>query len=231
MKGRKRITFGVVIFPGTNCDRDTYHAVEALGYRARYLWHVARGIPQDVQCVILPGGFSYGDYLRAGAIAKFARIMDAVTEFADRGGLVLGICNGFQILVESGLLPGALLQNVNLRFICEHVYILPQRFDTPFTCAIPEGRPLRIPIAHIQGRYTYGSQKEKTCALFCYCDRNGNITGDANPNGSEDNIAGIVAPGRLNVAGMMPHPERAAEIVLGSNDGAWIFRSVERWLS
>ncbi len=222
--------FGVVVFPGSNCDHDAYHAIEnILKHPVEFIWHQSEDLA-NCDAVILPGGFSYGDYLRTGAIARFSPVMKSVERFARSGGLVLGICNGFQILLEAGLLPGAMMRNAGLRFICRHVYIRVEQTDTPFTNAAKKGQILKIPIAHSDGNYTADEavleQFEKSRQIiFRYTTADG--TGDTagNPNGSMHNIAGICNRER-NVAGLMPHPERAVEAALGSADGLVIFRSL-----
>ena len=221
---------GVIVFPGSNCDHDAYHvASHVLGLETSFIWHKETRLP-DVDLVIIPGGFSYGDYLRAGAVARFSPIMFQVIEFAQRGGLVLGICNGFQVLCECGLLPGALLRNDSVRFACKWVSIRTENTDSPFTQGLASGQVLRIPIAHGEGNYFAAEEDLQALesngrVAFRYCSEQGEITQEANPNGSAHNIAGILnAEG--NVLGMMPHPERAAEQVLGSADGALIFQSV-----
>ncbi|MGQ9471066.1 MAG: phosphoribosylformylglycinamidine synthase subunit PurQ [Candidatus Aminicenantales bacterium] len=225
--------FGVVIFPGSNCDYDTYYALkEVLKQPTVFLWHKDKSL-QGVDCVILPGGFSYGDYLRSGAIARFAPIMQEVIEFANRGGFVLGICNGFQILLEVGLLEGAMLRNKNLKFLCQHVWIRVENNRTPFTCLAREGQVLRIPIAHFDGNYyapetTLSRLKGNGQIIFRYCTSEGLVNEEANVNGSLDNIAGI-SNRRGNVLGLMPHPERASERLLGSEDGLVIFNSVIKY--
>ena len=222
--------FGVVVFPGSNCDHDAFCAVEnALGEEAAFLWHESRDL-EGSDVVILPGGFSYGDYLRTGAIARFAPILGVVKEFAAQGGLVLGICNGFQVLTEAGLLPGALVRNRDLQFHCEHIFLKTATPDSPFTNQIPAEKLLRVPIAHGEGCYfadeeTLAKLKANNQILWQYCDACGNLTDKANPNGSLQNIAGICND-RRNVAGLMPHPERACEMLLGSDDGKWIFESL-----
>ncbi len=215
---------GVIVFPGSNCDRDAYYALrDVLGYEVDYLWHADRTDLSDYGLVIVPGGFSYGDYLRPGAIARFAPMMDAVREYAERGGLVLGVCNGFQILCEAGLLPGALTRNIGLKFICKPIHIRVENTETPFTQHYRQGEVLTIPIAHGDGRYvcdeaTLHQLRANGQILFRYCSPTGEL-GDAwNPNGSLDHIAGV-ANERFNVLGMMPHPERACELLLGSGDG------------
>ncbi|MFQ3611764.1 MAG: phosphoribosylformylglycinamidine synthase subunit PurQ [Fimbriimonadales bacterium] len=215
---------GVIVFPGSNCDRDAFHALrDVLGYEVDYLWHADRRNLQEYQLVVVPGGFSYGDYLRPGAIARFAPIMDAVCDYAERGGLVLGVCNGFQILCEAGLLPGALTRNVGLKFICKPVHIRVENAETPFTRRYREGEVLTVPIAHGDGRYvcdeaTLQQLKANRQVIFRYCSPAGELDEAWNPNGSVDHIAGV-ANARFNVLGMMPHPERACEILLGSEDG------------
>lgn len=227
--------FGVVTFPGSNCDYDAYAAVRhVLNEDVEFLWHKSEDLAGS-DIVILPGGFAYGDYLRAGAIARFSPIMQQVTRFAKSGGLVMGICNGFQVLTEAGLLPGALIRNSHLRFSCKHVYLRTERPGTAFTAALSKGDVLKIPIAHGEGNYYHFDAdirrlEDNGQILFRYCDASGELTPDANPNGSVHNIAGIVnAEG--NVLGMMPHPERAVEAVLGSTDGLKIFDSVRIWCS
>ncbi len=221
---------GVVVFPGSNCDRDSAWAVEGvLGEEAVFLWHKDTHL-DDVDMIFLPGGFSYGDYLRTGAFARFSPIMPAVIDFANSGGLVLGVCNGFQVLLECGLLPGAMIPNKHLRFICREITIRCERDDTPFSNEIRKGEVLRVPIAHFEGNYfadklTIDEIEANNQVLFRYCDSKGEITAESNPNGSSNNIAGLMNR-RGNVLGMMPHPERACEKVLGSTDGLGVFRSV-----
>ena len=223
--------FGVVVFPGSNCDQDCYHAARVMGGEVRYVWHRDTDL-SGVDCVILPGGFTYGDYLRTGAIARFSPVMQAVAEYARAGGLVIGICNGFQILLEAHLLPGAMRRNQNQKFICKHVHLRLEQPETPFTQVGQTGQVLRIPIAHGEGNY-YADQetlrrlRDNGQIVFRYCRPDGNVTVDANPNGSVDNIAGICNEQR-NVLGMMPHPERCSEAVLGSSDGQVIFESILR---
>ena len=220
--------FGVVIFPGSNCDQDCVHvARDVLGQPVVELWHQETSL-KGCDAVVLPGGFSYGDYLRTGAVARFSPIMRTVTRFARDGGLVIGICNGFQILLEAGLLPGAMLRNTGLRFICRFVTLRVERTDTPFTSRFRPGQVIRLPIAHNEGRYTVGPKELPAVsaqAVFRYCDADGRVTETANPNGSTDAIAGLVNA-RGNVLGMMPHPERAAEESLGSADGRLVFESM-----
>jgi phosphoribosylformylglycinamidine synthase len=221
---------GILVFPGSNCDRDCHHAVEQImGARAEFIWHKNASLPQ-VDAVIIPGGFSYGDYLRTGAIARFSPVMAAVTRFAEAGGLVLGICNGFQILLEAGLLPGAMLRNRSLSFICRDVHVRVENTATPFTSRCKSGQVLTLPIAHADGNYytdpaTLSSLKGHNQVVFRYCTTDGQVTPEANPNGSLDGIAGITnAAG--NVLGLMPHPERSAEALLGNEDGRLILLSL-----
>ena len=227
------MNFAVLQFPASNCDQDAVHAVRLLGHAARFVWHKENSLG-DAQAVIVPGGFSYGDYLRCGAIARFSPVMQAVQQFAANGGAVLGICNGFQVLCEAGLLPGALIRNRSLQFRCEHVYLKTLTTDSPFTNQIPAGKTLRIPIAHGEGCYfadaeTIARLKANQQILWQYVDAAGAVTELANPNGAVENIAGICNE-RRNVAGLMPHPERACESLLGSDDGRFIFESLIRWL-
>jgi phosphoribosylformylglycinamidine synthase len=224
------MNFAVLQFPASNCDQDAIYALrDVLGHSARYVWHKETSL-DNADAVIVPGGFSYGDYLRCGAIARFSPVMQAVKQFADNGGLVLGICNGFQVLTEAGLLPGALVRNRDLQFHCEHIFLKTATLDSPFTNRIPPGKLLKIPIAHGEGCYfadeeTQAKLKANNQILWQYCDANGNLTDTANPNGSLLNIAGICNE-RRNVAGLMPHPERASEPILGSDDGKWILQSI-----
>lgn len=224
--------FAVVVFPGSNCDADAYNAAknDALS-DAVYLWHKDKTIPSDIDCVILPGGFSYGDYLRSGAIARFSPIMQEVINFAEKGGSVIGICNGFQVLTEAGLLPGTLMRNSSLNFVCKDVYIKTINNSTRFTSKIPNGGVLKIPIAHGEGNYfadedTIKILQDNNQIVFKYCDENGNIDDKSNPNGSLLNIAGIINKSS-NVLGMMPHPERSSNDILGGNDGLYIFNSIK----
>jgi len=222
--------FGVLVFPGSNCDHDAYHVIETLAKQpVTFLWHETHEL-ENCDAVIVPGGFAYGDYLRTGAIAKFAPVMQEVKRFAESGGLVLGICNGFQILCESGLLPGALLRNAGLKYICKQVFLRVETTETPFTTECTKGDVLKIPIGHMEGNYfcdteTLATLKRQERIVFRYCDEQGKITPEANPNGSLDNIAGVCNQGR-NVLGMMPHPDRSSEALLGSSDGFAIFRSM-----
>src|ERR1043166_8537450 len=224
------MTFAVLQFPASNCDQDAIHALRhVLGQSARYVWHKEKSLGA-ADAVIVPGGFSYGDYLRCGAIARFSPVMQSVRQFAADGGLVLGICNGFQVLCEAGLLPGALVRNRSLQFRCEHVYLKTLAADSPFTNRIPPDKLLRIPVAHGEGCYfaqeeTLNSLKANNRILWQYCNAQGEVTDAANPNGSLWNIAGICNE-RRNVAGLMPHPERACEPMLGSADGRLIFESL-----
>jgi len=220
----------VVTFPGSNCDHDCYRAAkDVLGAETYFVWHRERDL-RDPDVVILPGGFSYGDYLRAGAIARFSPIMAAVRRFAENGGLVLGTCNGFQVLCEAGLLPGALVRNRSLRFVSRWVRLRVENAATPFTNAYREGQVLRIPIAHGEGNYVADEEtlerlEAERRVVFRYCDADGRVTDAANPNGSMHGIAGIVNEAG-NVLGLMPHPERAVEALLGSTDGAGVFESM-----
>jgi phosphoribosylformylglycinamidine synthase I len=226
------VRVGVVVFPGSNCDRDTLHGLTVAGAEPVELWH-EQGSLDGVAAVVLPGGFAYGDYLRAGVIARFSPVMRAVAAFAADGGLVLGICNGFQVLAEAGLVPGALLRNRSLRFLGRDVTIAAERLDTPFTHVIGERRPLRMPIAHGEGCYyaddaTLDTIEREGQVLFRYVQQDGSAANSderANPNGSLRAIAGVMNAGG-NVAGLMPHPERASEAILGSDDGIGILRSL-----
>ena len=222
--------FGIVVFPGTWSDTDCHHAVNGvLGQEAGYIWH-KETLLSGYDCIILPGGFSYGDYLRPGAMAGLSPIMDAVKDFAGSGGLVIGICNGFQILCESGLLPGALLRNKHLEYRCQWTNLRTERVDTPFTLACEPGQVLKVPVSHGEGNYyadaaTLDHLESEGLVLFRYCEPSGEVTPGANPNGAARNIAGIVnAQG--NVLGMMPHPERCCEEILGSVDGSLLFQSI-----
>ncbi len=224
------VKFAVIVFPGSNCDHDAYHtAKHVLGQDAAFIWHKNTSL-EGADVVILPGGFSHGDYLRTGAIARFSPIMNEVTAFARAGGPVLGICNGFQILCEAGLLPGAMLRNRDLKFHCEHVSVRVEQIDTPFTSRGAVGQVLRLPIAHGEGNYyadpdVLHALEAAGRVVFRYCDPVGHITDAANPNGSLHSIAGICSEGR-NVVGLMPHPERACEPALGSADGLVLFDSL-----
>jgi len=222
--------FGVIIFPGSNCDHDAYWAIQHVAKQpVTFLWHESHEL-ENCDAVIVPGGFSYGDYLRTGAIAKFSPVMESVRKFAAGGGLVLGICNGFQILCESGLLPGALMRNVGLKYVCKPVQVRVENIDTPFTNACEKGQVLTIPIGHMEGNYfcdaaTLEELRRENRIVFRYCQPSGGISAAANPNGSLENIAGICSSGG-NVLGMMPHPERSAEPELGGTDGVKIFQSM-----
>lgn len=223
------MNFVVLQFPASNCDQDAVHAIRLLGHTARLVWHKDNSIG-DSDAVLIPGGFSYGDYLRCGAIARFSPVMQAVKQFAGNGGLVLGICNGFQVLTEAGLLPGALIRNRSLQFRCEHVFLKTNGTNSAFTRQVPPGKLLRVPIAHGEGCYFADSEtltrlKSNQQILWQYVNAAGELTDDANPNGALDNIAGICNEQR-NVAGLMPHPERACELLLGSDDGRLIFESM-----
>lgn len=222
--------FGVIVFPGSNCDHDAFHALKhVLGVDTSFIWHKDADVG-DVDAVIVPGGFSYGDYLRSGAIARFSPVMADVVRFAKSGGLVLGICNGFQILCEAGLLPGALLRNASLRFVCKPVYLRVENTDNPFTGDLEVGRRLQIPVAHGDGNYfaspeTLDELERNGQVVFRYVTAEGRVDATANPNGSARNIAGVTNPER-NVLGMMPHPERHVESILGSTDGLELLRSM-----
>ena len=222
--------FGIVIFPGSNCDYDTYYVLkDIMKQETTFLWHKEHDL-KNVDCVILPGGFSYGDYLRSGAIAKFSPLMLEVVEFANKGGLVLGICNGFQVLMELGLLPGAMLRNKNLKFLCQHVHIKVENNKTLFTRKGKKGQVLKIPIAHYEGNYiappdTIQELKANDQIIFHYCDAEGHLSEEANVNGSLESIAGLINTSG-NIMGMMPHPERASEMILGGEDGKIIFDSI-----
>lgn len=224
----------VLVFPGSNCDHDAYHALKhVVGVDAAFVWHKQDSI-EGFDAVVIPGGFTYGDYLRTGAMAKLSPVMAAVRRFAEAGGPVIGICNGFQILLEAGLLPGAMIVNESLRFVCDFVNLRSETGRTPFTAAISPGTVLKIPVAHYQGNYfaderTLSELEERGQVVFRYCEPDGRTTGSANPNGSARNIAGICNE-RGNVLGMMPHPERCAESALGSADGKLLFDSMVAWL-
>ena len=227
--------FAVVVFPGSNCDHDAYHAAKhVLGQDAELVWHKDSSL-RGADVVILPGGFAHGDYLRTGAIARFSPVMAEVQKFAAAGGPVLGICNGFQVLLEAGLLPGAMLRNNVLQFRCEHVYVTVEQTDTPFTAACTRGQVLRMPIAHGEGNYyaepdVIERLERNRQVIFRYATATGEATAAANPNGSINNIAGLCSEPR-NVVGLMPHPERACELALGSADGLVLFESVVSALS
>jgi phosphoribosylformylglycinamidine synthase I len=222
--------FGVVVFPGSNCDHDAFYAIgNVLQKPVEFIWHQSENLA-NCDAIILPGGFSYGDYLRTGAIARFSPVMNSVEKFANSGGMVLGVCNGFQILCEAGLLPGAMMRNSGLRYICRHVHIRVEQTDTPFTSAAQAGQILRIPIAHNDGNYTcdeatLAELEKNRQVIFRYTTPDGSDDSAGNPNGAVHNIAGVCNRER-NVVGLMPHPERAVESALGSNDGLVIFRSM-----
>ncbi|MDB4895583.1 MAG: phosphoribosylformylglycinamidine synthase [Firmicutes bacterium] len=227
--------FGVTVFPGTNCEMDTLHALrEALGYEADYIWHQERDLSR-FDAVVIAGGFSYGDYLRTGAVARFSPVMEAVAEFAEQGRLVLGVCNGFQILCEAGLLPGALQRNVHLQFRCSWSHLRVENNATPFTSACREGQVLQVPVNHGEGNYfadadTLAELNRNHQVLLRYCDADGSVDPAISPNGSVENIAGI-SNKQGNVMGLMPHPERAAEAILGSTDGRYIFTSMVNYVT
>ena len=222
--------FGVVIFPGSNCDQDMIYVLrDIMGQEVVELWHKDTDL-KGCDFIVLPGGFSYGDYLRSGAIARFSPIMEKVIEFANKGGYVLGVCNGFQILCEAGLVPGALLHNNDRKFICKNVFIKAENNSTLITSEVPTGKALKIPIAHGEGKYfadeaTLKKMNENQQILFRYCDENGNVTEESNPNGTTENIAGVCNATK-NVFGMMPHPERAADRELSNEDGLLLFQSL-----
>lgn len=222
--------FGVLVFPGSNCDHDAYHVIAEIAHQPiTLLWHDSEDL-QGVDAVLVPGGFAYGDYLRTGAIARFSPVMQAVKKFADQGGLVLGICNGFQILTESGLLPGALMRNAGLKYICKQVHLRTETTDSAFTNRLTKGEVLEIPIGHMEGNYFCSAEdlqrlEAEDRIAFRYATPAGEITHEANPNGSLSNIAGILNEKR-NVLGMMPHPDRSSEKLLGSSDGWKIFASM-----
>src|SRR5271165_6478777 len=222
--------FGVLVFPGSNCDHDTYNVIENITHQpVTFLWHDSEDL-KGVDAVLVPGGFAYGDYLRTGAIARFSPVMQAVTRFADGGGMVLGICNGFQILTEAGLLPGALMRNAGLKYICKQVHLRTGTANSAFTSALTKGAVLQIPIGHMEGNYFCTPEElvrleTEDRIAFRYCTPAGEVTAEANPNGSLGNIAGILNEGR-NVLGMMPHPDRSSELLLGSADGWKIFEAM-----
>jgi phosphoribosylformylglycinamidine synthase I len=227
--------FGVIVFPGSNCDHDAYHVISKhVGQPVSFIWHRETDLT-DYDALIIPGGFSYGDYLRVGALASLSPVMSSVQAFAARGGLVLGICNGFQILCEAGLLPGALIRNRDLHFVCQHVNVRVENADTPFTNELRRGQILSMPVAHADGNYvcddeTLATLQREDRIIFRYCDSQGQLTDEANPNGARDNIAGICNRER-NVIGLMPHPERACEDLLGSSDGRGLFHSLAATLA
>lgn len=227
--------FGVLVFPGSNCDHDTYHVIaEVIGRPVTFLWHDAEDL-HGVDAVMVPGGFAYGDYLRTGAIARFSPVMQAVKRFAEDGGLVLGICNGFQILTESGLLPGALMRNAGLKYICRQVHLRTETADSPFTSLLTKGEVVQMPIGHMEGNYFCTQEELKRLEAedriaFSYVSPDGKLSADANPNGSLGSIAGILNEKR-NVLGMMPHPDRSSETILGSADGLKVFSSMVQALT
>jgi len=233
MKGAP-VKAAVLVFPGSNCDHDAYHALKhVVGADAEFVWHKESSLA-GFDAVVIPGGFTYGDYLRSGAMAKLSPVMEAVRRFAEAGGPVIGICNGFQILLEAGLLPGAMIVNESLRFVCDYVHLRTETARTPFTAGIAPGTIVRIPVAHYQGNYyadraTLSALEGRGQVVFRYCDAAGNATPESNPNGSAANIAGICSEAG-NVLGMMPHPERCAEPELGSADGRRLFDSMVAWL-
>ena len=222
--------FGVLVFPGSNCDQDTYNVIAEIAHQpVTLLWHDSESL-ENCDAILVPGGFAYGDYLRTGAIARFSLVMQSVKKFAADGGLVLVICNGFQILCESGLLPGALMRNQGLKYICKQVYLRTETTNTPFTQRLTKGQVVKIPIGHMEGNYfcdeaTLAELEREDRVVFRYSTPSGEITKDANPNGSISNIAGVLNEGR-NVLGMMPHPDRSSESMLGSSDGLAIFQSM-----
>ncbi len=225
--------FGVVVFPGSNCDADCYHIIDkVLEQPVEYLWHGHDSL-KEIDCIILPGGFSYGDYLRTGAIARFSALMDQVLEFGKKGGLILGICNGFQVLTEMGLLPGALIRNPSLQFQCYDTFLRVERTDTPFTGCYAHRQVVKIPIAHGEGSFfadkdTLERLENEGRVIFRYCNAAGEVVAEANPNGSLNNIAGIINE-KGNILGMMPHPERCAEDILGNVEGRYLFESLVKW--
>ena len=227
--------FGVLVFPGSNCDHDTYNVVESLVQQpVTFLWHASEDL-EGCDAILVPGGFAYGDYLRTGAIAKFAPIMQAVKRFAADGGLVLGICNGFQILCEAGLLPGALMRNAGQHYVCKQTRLRAETTDSPYTHALSKGQVLQMPVGHMEGNYycdesTLEKLKRDDRIAFRYVNEQGDAVEAANPNGSLENIAGILSDGR-NVLGMMPHPDRSSETLLGSSDGLLLFQAVAQVLT
>lgn len=227
-------SFGVIVFPGSNCDYDCYYMIKNHFSRScRFVWHEETDI-DDIDCVVIPGGFSYGDYLRTGCIASFSPVIDPVRQHAESGKPVIGICNGFQVLVESKVLPGAFIRNSSLTFVCKWTNVVVENTETPFTRELKKGDILKIPVANGEGSYYLDEENlrilnDESRVVFRYSDEKGNISGESNPNGSVENIAGICNPG-CNVLGIMPHPERSYEKLLGSDDGEKIFRSVISWL-
>ena len=227
--------FGVLVFPGSNCDHDTYNVIEKLVEQpVTFLWHASEDL-EGCDAILVPGGFAYGDYLRTGAIAKFAPVLQSVKKFAANGGLVLGICNGFQILCEAGLLPGALMRNAGQHYVCKHLHLRTETTTSPFTNGLAKGRVLQMPVGHMEGNYfcddsTLAALKKDDRIAFRYATSSGEITAQANPNGSLENIAGILSEGR-NVLGMMPHPDRSSEGLLGSADGLLLFKAMAEALA
>ncbi|WP_158941437.1 phosphoribosylformylglycinamidine synthase subunit PurQ [Granulicella sp. S190] len=227
--------FGVLVFPGSNCDHDTHHVVDAIAHQpVTYLWHASEDL-QGCDAILVPGGFAYGDYLRTGAIARFAPVMQSVKKFAQTGGLVMGICNGFQILCEAALLPGALMRNANQRYICKQTFLRTETTNSRFTHSLPHKHVLKMPIGHMEGNYfcdadTLETLKRQDRIAFRYTTPDGTVTSDANPNGSLENIAGILSEGR-NVLGLMPHPDRSSEALLGSADGLLLFQAMAESLA
>jgi phosphoribosylformylglycinamidine synthase subunit PurQ / glutaminase len=222
--------FGVLVFPGSNCDHDVYHVLQKIAHQpVSFLWHESEDL-ENCDAIVVPGGFAYGDYLRTGAIARFSPVMQSIKKFAAKGGLVLGICNGFQILCEAGLLPGALLRNAGLKYICKQVHLRAETVDTPFTRNLQERQVLQLPIGHMEGNYfcppaTLAELRRQSRIAFRYVTPGGETAPEANPNGSIDNIAGVLSEGG-NVLGMMPHPDRSSEALLGSSDGLLLFESM-----
>jgi len=222
--------FGVLVFPGSNCDHDTHHVVASLLHQpVTYLWHASEDL-QGCDAILIPGGFAYGDYLPTGAIARFAAVMQSVKRFARDGGLVMGICNGFQILCEAGMLPGALMRNANQHYICKQTFLKTETVDSPFTNGLRKGQVLRMPIGHMEGNYfcdaeTLAELKAEERIAFRYATPEGTVTAEANPNGSLENIAGVLNESR-NVLGLMPHPDRSSETLLGSADGLMLFQAM-----
>jgi phosphoribosylformylglycinamidine synthase len=227
--------FGVLVFPGSNCDHDTYNVVtEVMGSEATMLWHASTDL-ENCDAIFVPGGFAYGDYLRTGAIARFAPIMQPVKKFAEGGGLVLGICNGFQILAEAGLLPGALMRNAGLKYICKQVHLRAETSNSPFTHGLHKGEVLKMPVGHMEGNYfcdagTLAALNEQDRVAFRYASAEGSVDPSFNANGSVENIAGVLSEGR-NVLGMMPHPDRSSESLLGSADGLRLFKAMAESLA
>ncbi len=227
--------FGVVVFPGSNCDHDTFHVIERVAHQAvTFLWHAEEDL-QGCDAIVVPGGFAYGDYLRTGAIASFAPVMQAIRRFAGTGGLVLGICNGFQILCEAGLLPGALMRNASQRYLCRQTYLRTESTNSPFTQSLTLGQVLQMPIGHMEGNYfcdaaTLERMRREDRIAFRYVSAAGELERGANPNGSLEGIAGVLNEGR-NVLGMMPHPDRASESLLGTSDGLRLFQSMAEVLT